>query len=368
MKNNYRFEHVGSLLRTDILKTAKNDFNMGKISFSEYKSIERKEIEKIVIKQYNIGLKTISDGEYNREYWHYDFISKLNGIYNYVLDVSGKFHGSMSKLKSYYVKSKLSFDYNHSFLDDFKYLKSLCDKLSDDLVPKITIPGPNMIYYSGVINNPLYYENTEYKNLNDVKIDIIKVYNDAIKAFYDAGCRYLQLDDTAWGALFSEDSRNEMKKRNINPDELLKDFSYLTIESIKNKPNDMIIATHCCRGNFKSNWLYEGDYSYVSSEMFKAKFDRFFLEFDTDRAGSFEYIKNIDTNIVLGLITTKNGVLENKNFIGERIKEAQKYISKDRIYLSPQCGFASTEDGNNITEEEQWEKLKLVIDIANEYL
>lgn len=366
--NNFKFDHVGSLLRNENLKKAKKDLENNVINIEEYNKVVKEEIKKNAKKQYDIGLRAITDGEYNREYWHYDFISKLNGIHNYILEMNGSFNGALTKIKSYYVEDKLSFNDRHPFLDDFKYLKSICDELGEDVVAKFTIPGPNMIYYSGVVKTPLFKEKSKYTNLEDVKKDIIKVYNDAILAFYNAGCRYLQLDDTAWGALFSEDSRNEMKEKGINPEELLKDFSYLTIESIKNKPEDMFLTTHCCRGNFKSNWLYEGDYSFVADEMFKSNFDKYFLEFDTERAGDLKYIKNIKNNVSVGLITTKDGKLEDKEVIKNRLNEALKYVDKNRLCLSPQCGFASTEEGNNITEKEQWNKLKFVVEVAKEVL
>lgn len=360
----FRYDQVGSLLRTEALKKSKKAFEEGKISFEEYKKIEREEIAKIVERQKEIGLKAITDGEFNREYWHYDFIAYLNGVETYIAETNGKFHGAMNKLKSYYAKDTISFPKDHPFLDDFRYLNSLVD---GDAVAKFTIPGPNMLYYSGVINNPKFKGNTNYNSLEQLKDDICKTYQDAIQAFYDAGCRYLQFDDTSWGALFSKEQRDALETRGIDTKQLVKEFADITIRSISEKPSDMVLTTHCCRGNFKSSWLYDGDYSFVEKEIFEAPFDGFFLEYDSDRAGSFAPISNLQHGkLVLGLLTTKDGTLENKKIIKNRIKEATQYLPLDKLCLSCQCGFSSTEDGNTITEEKQYAKLKLVKEIADE--
>lgn len=364
MKGPFRYDQVGSLLRTARLKEAKKDYLDGKLEDTVYKTIEREEIRKIVDKQKEVGLKAVTDGEFNREYWHYDFIAHLTGIKTYVKDVNGGFQGVMQKLKSYYVKDKLAFPEDHPFLDDFKYLNSLC---GDDVVAKTTIPGPNMIYYSGVVNNPYFKEESVYTSLEELKKDLAKVYQDAIQAYYKAGCRYLQFDDTAWGALFSDKQRQVMIEKGLNPEDLAKDFAAITVECLKGRPEDMTITTHCCRGNFKSSWLYEGDYSFVQDTIFQAPFDGYFLEFDTERAGSFEPISHLKQGkLVLGLLTTKSGKLEDKEQIKARIKEASKYVPLDRLCLSCQCGFSSTEDGNNLTEEEQFKKLAFVKEIAEE--
>lgn len=363
-KGPFRYDQVGSLLRTKELKEAKKALESNQLTQTAYKQIEREEIKKIVQKQKEIGLKAITDGEFNREYWHYDFISYLNGIENYVMDATGKFHGTMNKLKSYYVKEALAFPKDHPFLDDFKYLKEL---VGHDAIAKSTIPGPNMVYYSGVVNNSLYKEQTTYTSLEALKHDLAKVYQDAIQAYYDAGCRYLQFDDTAWGALFGYEQRKAMQLRGIDPKTLVKEFGDITVEALCKKPADMTITTHCCRGNFKSTWLYDGDYSFVESEIFRAPFDGFFLEYDSERAGGFEPIKQIQHGkLVLGLITTKTGTLEEPNAIKQKIAEASSYLPLDQLCLSCQCGFSSTEDGNELSETEQYNKLALVKRIAEE--
>lgn len=363
-KGPFRYDQVGSLLRTKALKEAKELYQTGTIDYDAYKKIEKEEIAHIVRKQKELGLKAISDGEFNREYWHYDFISHLEGIANYVLDTGGTFQGVLHKLKAYYVKDRLHFPKNHPFLEDYRYLHEL---VGTDAVAKFTIPGPNMIYFSGVLNSPLFQEHTTCNSIETMKADIIQVYQDAIQAFYDVGCRYLQFDDTSWGALFSESQRMKLEEKGIDTKKLVKEFADLTIEAIKKKPEDMVLATHCCRGNFKSSWLYEGDYSFVQEDIFRPHFDAYFLEFDSERSGSFEPIKYLEYGkLVLGLVTTKEGTLESKELIQKRIREAADYVPLEKLCLSCQCGFSSTEDGNDITEEEQYRKLAFVKEIAEE--
>lgn len=363
-KGPFRYDQVGSLLRSAAWKQARTAYAEGSLSFAAYKDIEREEIRKLVEKQKELGLKAVSDGEYNREYWHYDFIAALGGIETYIAQTKGKFQGTMNRLKSYYVKDTLTFPADHPFLEDFRYLNSLC---RDEVLAKATIPGPNMIYYSGVMNNPEYKENTAYTSFDTLKQDLIQVYRDAIQAFYAAGCRYLQFDDTSWGALFSETQRAALKEKGIDPRRLAKDFAEITVECLKNRPEDMTLTTHCCRGNFKSSWLYEGDYSFVEEDIFQAPFDGFFLEYDSERAGSFAPIAHLKSgHLVLGLITSKHGKLEDEEAVKARIQEASAYLPLDRLCLSPQCGFSSTDDGNTLSEEEQYAKLAYVKQIAEE--
>ena len=363
-KGPFRYDQVGSLLRTPTLKEAKLAWQKEEISFEDYKKVEREEIVKIVQKQKEIGLKAITNGEFDREYWHYDFISNLNGVENYVRETGGSFQGVMQKLKAFYVKDHLSFPKNHPFLEEFIFVKEI---VGNDGIAKFTIPGPNMVYFTGVVNSPLFKENTNLKDMEIIKAEIAKTYQDAIQAFYDAGCRYLQFDDVSWGALFSESQRKELEDRGVDTHVLVKELADLTSESIKNKPADMTLTTHCCRGNFKSSWLYEGDYAFVQEHIFKPPFDGFFLEFDTERAGSFEPIQYLKHGkLVLGLLTTKTGTLESEASIKERIKQATEYVSLDQLCLSCQCGFSSTEDGNSLSEEEQFAKLTLVKKIAEE--
>lgn len=363
-KGPFKADHVGSFLRPEKLKKARLQYEQDAISKGELRAIEDDEIIKLVEKQKEVGLMSVTDGEFRRKFWHLDFIQALEGIRVYEKESSGFFQGKMKTLTVYTVDSKLRFPEDHPFITDFKFLK----KTAGEHVAKLTIPGPNMIFYSGVVNSDVYLKNPSYASLDDVAEDIVQVYKKAIQTFYDAGCRYLQLDDTSWGALFSDDFREVIRAKGFDPDQLMEKFADITIQAVEDKPEDMAITLHICRGNFKSSWLYQGDYEPIAKELFsRVNVDAFFLEFDSDRAGDFKPLRFIENQkVVLGLITTKTAELENKDTIKERIKEAMGYIDIDQLCLSPQCGFASTEEGNLVTEQNQWEKLKLVVDIAGE--
>ncbi len=357
-------DHVGSFLRPQLLKDARSQFQQGEITKKALRAIEDAEIAKLVEKQKEVGLTAVTDGEFRRRWWHLDFIQAMDGIRVYDIDASGLFHGAMKKATLYTVDSKLGFPKDHPFLEDFKYLK----KVAGDHVAKLTIPGPNMIFYSGVVNSQPYLDKPAYPSLDEVARDIVQVYRDAIQAFYDEGCRYLQLDDTSWGALFSDEFREKIQSKGFDPDELVKKFADITVEAVANKPEDMAITIHICRGNFKSSWLYQGGYEPIAEELFsRVNVDGFFLEFDNDRAGDFSPLRFIKKQkVILGLITSKTAELEDKVEIKRRVEEATQYVNIEQLSLSPQCGFASTEEGNTITEQDQWNKLKLVVEIAQD--
>ena len=364
-KGPFRADHVGSLLRPDSIKEARTKFMNMEISKEELRETEDEAIAGLIEKQKEIGLQAVTDGELRREFWHLDFIRELRGIRVYEEESEGLFQGKMKTLTKYMVDGPLSFPEDHSFLEDFAFVK---EQAGEDHTAKFTIPGPNMIFYSGIVNNNYYLESPAYLSLDAAAEDIVQVYRDAIQAFYDQGCRYLQLDDTSWGALFSEDFRKMIEQNGFDVDKVMKKFADITIDALANKPADMAVTLHVCRGNFKSSWLYDGDYEPIAEQLFsRVNVDAFFLEFDTDRAGDFAPLRHIhQQQVVLGLITTKTAELEEKEAIKQRIQEAEKYVPKEQLALSPQCGFASTEEGNRITEEDQWKKLQLVVDIANE--
>lgn len=364
IKGPFRTDHVGSFLRPHALKEARANYLAGDITKEALRKIEDTEIEKLVKKQKEVGLSAVTDGEFRRKWWHLDFIQALEGIHVYDVDAPKAFHGAMKKATLYTVESKLVFPQNHPFLEDFAFLK----KIAGDHIAKQTIPGPNMIFYSGVVNSQPYLNNPSYDSLDSIAEDVVRVYQDAIQAFYDAGCRYLQLDDTIWGALFSDDFREKIKGNGLNPDELIKKFADITIKAVANKPEDMAITIHICRGNFKSSWLYQGGYEPIAEELFsRVNVDGFFLEFDDDRAGDFSPLRFIkDQKVVLGLITSKTAELEDPTYIKGRIEEATKYVNINQLCLSPQCGFASTEEGNIVEDQDQWNKLSLVHGIAKD--
>lgn len=360
----YRADQVGSFLRPQVLKEARAKFQEGLISKEELRAVEDAEIVKLVDKQKAVGLTAVTDGEFRRTWWHLDFIEAIQGIEVFDLDASGLFHGAMSKAKGYTVASKLAFPADHPFLEDFKFLK----QAAGEHVAKFTIPGPNMIFYSGVVNSQKYADHPAYPTLEDAAKDIVQVYRNAIQAFYDAGCRYLQLDDTSWGALFSDAFREKIRAKGYDPDKLMKTFADITIEAVEQKPADMAITIHICRGNFKSSWLYDGGYEPIAKELFsRVNVDGFFLEYHSDRAGDFKPLRHIrGQRVVLGLVTTKTGEMENMEDIKRRVREAAEYVPLEQLCLSPQCGFASTEEGNAVADQDQWNKLGLVVSAAKQ--
>lgn len=358
----FRFDIVGSFLRPEQLKKAREDYKNGKISLEELKDIEDDCIVDVINKQVEVGLQAVTDGEFRRKWWHLDFIAGLKGITTYPITIEA--FGDRQEMELSYVSGKLSFNKNHQFLKDFLRTKGLVN----GVLLKQTIPGPGMIYLDSYVQAVPYHKNPIYKSEEEFKKDLIKTYQEAILAFYDVGCRYLQLDDTSWGAFFSKDHRERIKSFGFDPDKLVDSFGDVMEEVISVKPKDMYITTHMCKGNFKSHWLYEGSYNTIAKRLFKIKgFDGFFFEYDDERSGDFEplqYLKG--QRMVLGLITTKTGELENCEELISKIRKAEEYVPLEQLCLSPQCGFASTEEGNIISEKEQWEKLKFGYDVAKE--
>ncbi|WP_086444510.1 5-methyltetrahydropteroyltriglutamate--homocysteine S-methyltransferase [Candidatus Enterococcus lemimoniae] len=356
----YRYDIVGSFLRPEALKNTRAAFADGSISKDALIEVEDQTIIELIEKQKAVGLHAVTDGEFRRRWWHLDFIAGLNGITVY--DFQTTAFGITTDAQGTYVSGPLSFSPTHPFLEHFRFTQ----KHAAPALAKQTIPGPNMIFLDSLILSKQYNENPIYTSLETFKQDLIKTYQDAIQAFYDAGCRYLQLDDTSWGGLFDERFRDLIKKNGLDADQLLNDFQEVTEKSLANKPADLAVTFHFCKGNFQSHWLYNGSYEKIAKNLFSIKaFDGFFLEYDDERSGGFEPLKELkEQQIVLGLITTKNGELEDPTTISERIKEASQYVPLDQICLSPQCGFASTHEGNHLTEEDQWKKIELVKSIA----
>lgn len=356
----FRYDTVGSFLRPEPLKTARAAFVNGDISKEELTQVEDQAIIDLIEKQKKIGLHAVTDGEFRRRWWHLDFIAGLKGITVY--DFQTTAFGITTDAQGTYVSGPLSFSNDHPFLDHFRFTQ----KHAAPILAKQTIPGPNMIFLDSLILSKQYNENPIYESLEVFKKDLIKTYQDAIQAFYDAGCRYLQLDDTSWGGLFDERFRKMIKDNGLDADQLLSDFQEVTEKSLENKPADLAVTFHFCKGNFQSHWLYNGSYEKIAKNLFSIEaFDGFFLEYDDERSGGFEPLKELkQQRIVLGLITTKNGQLEESSTIIKRINEASQFVPLDQICLSPQCGFASTHEGNHLTEEDQWKKIELVKNIA----
>ncbi|MDU6411070.1 MAG: cobalamin-independent methionine synthase II family protein [Yersiniaceae bacterium] len=351
---------VGSLLRPAALKEARLKFQAGEIDAAQLRQVEDDEIRHVVAKQRELGLKVVTDGEFRRAWWHFDFFEGLDGVEPYEADQGIQFNGVQTKARSIKVTGKLGFS-NHPMLEDFRFLNSI----AGDAVAKMTIPSPSVLHFRGgrkAISHEVYPDLAVYFD------DLAQTYRDAIKAFYDAGCRYLQLDDTVWAYLCSDDQKQQMRERGDDPVQLAQTYADVLNKAIAGKPDDLTIGLHVCRGNFRSTWISEGGYEPVAELLFgTVNIDAFFLEYDNERSGGFEplrFLKPGKQQAVLGLVTTKNGELEDPAVIEQRIREAAEYVPLEQLCLSTQCGFASTEEGNSLIEEEQWKKLKLVVDTA----
>lgn len=362
-------DHVGSFLRPKRVKTARREFFNEDITKKELGDVEDEEIEKLIEKEKNVGLQGITDGEFRRTFWHWDFLEQLNGIEGYTAE-----HGRNQRLLAkaapdYHIRviDRVSFNKEHSFLNDFAFLK---DKLANDesVIAKTSIPSPNMILRQELLaNDDTSRIHSIYPDLVDFYHDLAQTYKEAIKAYYDKGCRYLQFDDTNWAFLADADKRKALQEQGIDPKKVARICAEIINEALEDKPKDLTLTTHICRGNYASSWLFSGGYEPIAEELFATNYDGFFLEYDTERAGDFaplRYWNNKDSKIVLGLVTSKFPELESKEEIKKRIKEATEYVPLENLSISPQCGFASSEKGNRLSEQEQWEKIKLLEEVA----
>ena len=369
IKDLAHYDIVGSFLRPEELKKARKDFSEGKISQDELKEIEDRLIDELVEKEKEVGLKAVTDGEFNRGWWHIDFLENLDGVEGYVpqTEYNQQFKGTDAPAYNVRVVGKVKFNPNHPFLKNFSYLKEVADKRN--LIAKATIPSPTMLYRQEILANDGSSKLKEiYPDIEEFYADLSQTYADAIKAFYDLGCRYLQFDDTNWAFLVDKNKREALLEKGIDPNEATKISKKIINNALANKPDDLVITTHVCRGNHASSWLFSGGYEAVAEDLFDTDYDGYFLEFDDARSGGFEPLRFVPAGkrVVLGLITSKKPELEDKDELKRKIQEATKYVDLDDLALSTQCGFASTEEGNKLTEKDQENKLKLVIETAKE--
>ena len=357
----FRADMVGSLLRTAALKEARHKHNDGEISDEALKEVEDREIRALIKRQEEIGLQAVTDGEFRRAYWHFDFLEHLDGVTSIEADSGMNFKGGVGIAKALRVTGKVGFSGHHPMIDHFRFVKDNTDR-----VAKMTIPGPSMLHYRGgrkMMNMGVY------PNMDDFYADVGQAYNKAVHAFYDAGCRYLQLDDISFAYLCDPDQREMLRQRGDDPETQPEIYAGMVREALKDKPDDLTITMHLCRGNFRSTFIASGGYEPVAVVLFnRMPVDGYFMEWDTDRAGGFEPLRFLPKgkSVILGLVTSKTGILEKKDDIKRRIDEATKYVDLDQLCLSPQCGFASTEEGNTLAEEEQWAKLRMIVEIAEE--
>ena len=357
----FRADHVGSFLRPESIKKARKQLQDKEITPDDLRRVEDEAIRKLVEKQKLCGLKAVTDGEFRRSWWHLDFFAGLEGIQKTTTSKGFIFHGVHTKAESVELAGPVGFS-NHPMLRDFAFLKSC----AGEHTAKMTIPSPAMLHFVLAIRNEQFTLPNFYGSESALLEDIANAYKDALKAFYDAGCRYLQLDDTSWGALCSAEQRAALTTRGIDPATLAAKYVDLVNAAISDRPSDMTVTMHICRGNFRSTWFSSGGYEPVAQELFgRARLDGFFLEYDSERAGDFTPLRHMrDQQVVLGLVSSKTGTLEDRGAIRARIDEAAQTVPLEQLCLSPQCGFSSTEEGNMLTEEEQWNKIRLVVEVA----
>lgn len=358
----YSADQVGSFLRTSAIKEARARHEAGDLDAAELRRVEDREIVGLIREQEKAGLRLATDGEFRRSWWHFDFIGLLNGVEIVEIDHGIQFQGVQTKPKSPAVVGKIGFPPNHPFLDHFAFLAA-----NTTVTPKMTIPSPTVLHWraesTGI--DPAFYPDRDA-----ILDDLAATYRAAVQAFYDAGCRYLQFDDTTWAYLCSPAEIDKAAARGVDVAGISDTYVKLINDSIRDKPADMVITTHVCRGNFKSTWISSGGYEPVAEPLLAGcNYDGYFLEYDTERAGGFEPLRFLpkgDKVVVLGLITSKSGDLEDPDDVKKRIAEATEFVALDQLALSPQCGFASTEEGNVLTETQQWAKMREIVELADE--
>jgi 5-methyltetrahydropteroyltriglutamate--homocysteine methyltransferase len=362
----FRADHVGSLLRPDQLLQAREDHKAGRIEDSELRGIEDEAIRGVVRMQRDAGLQTATDGEFRRASWHMDFIYSLGGISHAADNITVKFHNPDGDIEftpaALHVDEKIRLEHT-IFGDDFEFLR---DTVSDGQTPKLTIPSPSMVHYRGgaaAIDPAVYPDRDEFWS------DLTSAYADQVKAIAGLGCTYLQFDDTSLAYLNDPQQRAMIAERGEDADHLHEQYIRHINEALAGRPEGMAITTHMCRGNFRSSWVAEGGYDFVAEALFnELGVDGFFLEYDDARSGGFEPLRFVPKGkqVVLGLVTTKRGELEQKDELKRRIEEASQYVPLDQLCLSPQCGFSSTVEGNALSYDQEVAKLRLIVETAEE--
>ena len=369
----FRVDHVGSFLRPQELVEAREAYAEGKISREELTAVEDKAIRDLVAKEVKAGLKSVTDGEFRRAYWHLDFFWGFQGIDHVQAAEGYHFHGETTKADSALIAGKISGE-NHPFVQHYQFLRDLVAD-NDQVEAKYTIPAPAQFYFE-LIRDAEHVEklNEIYPDFDQLRQDIQKAYLQVIQDLVDAGLKTLQVDDCTWGVLVDDNfltawGAAQGKSKDQVREELANLFLTLNNDVYEHVPAGLTVNTHVCRGNYHSTWASSGGYAPIAEELFeKEAVNAYFLEFDTERAGGFEPLAKVTPGkkVVLGLLTSKSGQLEDKDAVIARIKEASQYVPLENLYLSTQCGFASTEEGNILTEENQWEKIALISDIVKE--
>jgi 5-methyltetrahydropteroyltriglutamate--homocysteine methyltransferase len=377
MKPPFRADQVGSLLRPAVLAAARAEFKQGVLAAEALRQVEDDCIRHIVAQQRSIGLRSITDGELRREYWHIDFLRRLDGVTIAAMPNQSRFGGTDEQPPVATVTGKVGCS-KPIMVDAFEYLQGVTGVTSiagaaesagapgsAEVTAKVTIPSPSMLYMRGGRNA---VSATVYPDLKEFWHDVAIAYQNAIRFFADSGCRYLQLDDVSFAYLCDPKFRDGCRLNGDDPNTLPQTFADAVNAALRGRPAGMTVTMHTCRGNFRSSWVAEGGYESIAEAMFSIDVDGFFMEFDSARAGSFEPLRYLPAGkrAVLGLVTTKQGAIESADEIKRRIEAAGRYVPMESLCLSPQCGFSSTHHGNAVSESEQWRKLELVVSVARE--
>jgi len=362
----FRADHVGSLLRPAQLAAAREAEGAARVSAGGFlttpalKQAEDDAVAEVVRFQESLGLAAVTDGEYRRSFWHYDFMGALTGLELVERDQGVQFHGQTLRPIYPTITGPLDFPGDHPMLDHFRYLRSVCSA-----VPKISIPGPSACHFRLTKED---IHPVEYDDPEALFSDISTTYAKAVQAFYDAGCRYLQMDDIFFAYLCDPKIRAGKEAEGFDPDWLIQQYAQMMQRAIADRPADMTIAMHLCRGNFRSAWMAEGGYDPAADAIFnQTDVDVYFMEYDTERAGGLEPLRLLpkgSKRVLPGFITTKTGKLETVETLKRRFDAAGQYVDLDQLGIAPQCGFASTEEGNELTFDDQRRKLELVVETA----
>jgi 5-methyltetrahydropteroyltriglutamate--homocysteine methyltransferase len=361
----FRADHVGSLLRPERLLRAREEFAAGRLPAAELRAVEDESVTEAVRMQEDVGLQSATDGEFRRASWHMDFIYSLGGVSKAPGNLAVKFRNASGALEGTFaairIDSKVRLEQT-IFEDAFTYLQAQVKSAT----PKLTIPSPNMVHYRG---GPASINPDVYPDIEEFWTDLSAAYAEEVRRVYDLGCRYLQFDDTSLAYLNDPAQRAEITGRGEDAEHLHLRYIRQINDALVNKPDGMAVTTHMCRGNFRSSWAAEGGYDFVAEALFsELNVDGFFLEYDDARSGGFEPLRFVPKGkmVVLGLVTTKRGELEDPGQLKRRIEEASRYVPLDQLCLSPQCGFSSTVEGNTLTFDEQVAKLRLIVDVARD--
>jgi len=358
----FRADHVGSLLRPPALQQARAAWKAGYLPHEVLREVENGCIAEAIARQENVGLRAATDGEYRRAYWHYDFVAGLDGVELYEPEQKIQFKGNVPLPHALRVNGRIGWS-KPVMIDHYQFLASHVRTA----MPKQTIPSPSVVHFRG---GRQAIDRTTYPSLDEFFSDLGEAYGGAVAAFGAAGCRYLQIDEVNIAYLCDPEQIAALKARGEHVDNLLDVYADMLNHAIAGKPDGMTVSMHLCRGNFRSTWVASGGYEPVAEVLFnKIAANAYFMEYDTDRAGGFEPLRFVPPGnkiVVLGLVTSKTGALETKDELKRRIDQAAKYLPLEQLALSPQCGFASTEEGNTLTDDQQWAKLALCVEVARE--